>query len=689
MATTSKIKEDPDGPGTYEDNKDFIMGDNNITGLKEEKKDVEDDEIVREIDVYVSSALSSKLSLVQFPLQTASSRRVRKRTDKEKEKERQQSGENAADEALINKPTRNSGDPTGARIRSLHNILELEFPLPYHSGDKQFLSTMPYYVTSQKNRRLRSSSIPLNTHVALGNWSSDGKSIVLTPLLGGTGRGINDNVNATGGVGSQAGVAGGGGTDDTIGIVGGGGRSVLQMRPSFAHIDEADKTSQAGATTELPTKSISKKPTSVLLQAQAKKGGKGDNDARGILGLNEASENWVYLQIHGEDSDLSDEYRNLLDVTGNSLVPPPTIEFMNNIPLSSGDSSRRNKKKESIMAVKSYMKTLNYLPPSLSDVLEDEFELLYTAIMSNEKGEIFEGMDDDDDDPLLNLDDEKNNRDMSNLDEEALKEKKDLRIMKLLTDRITKQMFRSGGVPIPYQVLKRKFITPMLDLYSSGTSSDDDDEDDLETTVKKRHLQNLFALALSASSVLIRGSSFVLKSNLMMLSSPLSDFSFASYAKNKNFPTVKKEILQMIRDALLYILNRDGIIQRHMLFRMERTDDLIQNGFVTTSSTNGLPYNETQEEKRKKIEEENTDSIKFVNHQEKIEHLLNQLCVKDENCWKLKYSEEQEENESGDCEHRVSSMFEQDFPDEAQNHYFYWEKKKMSLQYLIDQYDGI
>lgn len=97
-----------------------------------------DDEIVREIDVYVSPELSEQLYLMQFPLHHG------------------------------HVPLADS-----ARIRKQHNMIELEHRIPQNIG-----SDGSFYL---QKRRLVSHTIPIATHLALGKMSEDG-DLHLIPL---------------------------------------------------------------------------------------------------------------------------------------------------------------------------------------------------------------------------------------------------------------------------------------------------------------------------------------------------------------------------------------------------------------------------------------------------------------------------------------------------------------------------
>jgi DNA-directed RNA polymerase-3 subunit RPC5 len=110
---------------------------------KEEHKDMEwnhqkDDELVREIDVFIAPELSEQLHLMQFPLHHGQV------------------------------PL-----PDSARIKQRHGIIELEHSVPGNIGTEG-----GFFLTKRKQA---SQVIPITTHLALGKLSNDGASMHLVP----------------------------------------------------------------------------------------------------------------------------------------------------------------------------------------------------------------------------------------------------------------------------------------------------------------------------------------------------------------------------------------------------------------------------------------------------------------------------------------------------------------------------
>ncbi|KAL3768096.1 hypothetical protein ACHAW5_009153 [Stephanodiscus triporus] len=149
----------------------------------------DDDPIVRTIDVYISPALSNTLHLLQFPIEPARRRRQHHRGGR-------------GGGGGIDKDDEDDDDdvpsPTEARFRPRHNMLELDYPLPQFRRD---LRRLPSNVATMMTTRTHSSnSVAPNTHLALARLDDSGSRLRVVPLI----------------------------------------RHALQMRPSFAHLDDVD-----------------------------------------------------------------------------------------------------------------------------------------------------------------------------------------------------------------------------------------------------------------------------------------------------------------------------------------------------------------------------------------------------------------------------------------------------------------
>ncbi|KAL7511666.1 hypothetical protein ACHAXN_012208 [Cyclotella atomus] len=116
--------------------------------------DEEANEIVREIDVFISPELATKLHLLQFPIQPAAS------------------------QTKARKPRQ--PEPIDAKFRPLHRMLELQYSIPqYAKGvpERPLPDTM--CLTS---RTFTSSHIKPVTHMALAKLSKDGTRLDVVPM---------------------------------------------------------------------------------------------------------------------------------------------------------------------------------------------------------------------------------------------------------------------------------------------------------------------------------------------------------------------------------------------------------------------------------------------------------------------------------------------------------------------------
>lgn len=120
--------------------------------------DVDEDEIVREIDVYISPALSQELHLIQYPLTPAAV---------------------AAD--APKSTTRYN--PVAARYKPRNQMMELDFVVNHDSFATLKRPNGIPYGFDLKQRTYGSTSIDLVTHTAVGIMSPKGDSMHLIPLL--------------------------------------------------------------------------------------------------------------------------------------------------------------------------------------------------------------------------------------------------------------------------------------------------------------------------------------------------------------------------------------------------------------------------------------------------------------------------------------------------------------------------
>jgi DNA-directed RNA polymerase-3 subunit RPC5 len=235
----------------------------------------EDDEVIREIDVFCSPALTSQLHLIQFPLQ--------------------------------HKPV---PLPEQARIRTKHGLmLELDQSLPANIGRDG-----DYFL--QKRTHV-SQTIPVSTHLALAKMiqSKDDKdALYLVPL-----------------------------------------EHILQMRPSFNHVDKSVSTDAAvdAEDDDQDAEPDAKERKPLMFQKkESERATIARQSSYAYKIACEESEEWQVLEVYGRDSaEYQQAYEQVLQGRKDGSRVPS---------LSSGEAE-------------SYIESLNYLPASSHG--EDEMDL--------------------------------------------------------------------------------------------------------------------------------------------------------------------------------------------------------------------------------------------------------------------------------------------------------------------------
>ena len=234
-------------------------------------EDTAHDEIVREIDVLLSPAMASQLYLMQYPL-------------------RPSQGHVALPEA--------------ARIKKDHGMIELDERIPSNVG------TNGNFALEQ--RTLVSQTIPVSTHLAVGQMDDSGNAIHLVPLL-----------------------------------------HIVQMRPSFAHVNEMNNNNNstidpldvADATEE---EKLEKKP--VLFQKkETERAAMLRKSSFAYKKASEESESWNMLAVCGPDTIPYHQAKESLACASPS------------VPLASMDATRNQN-------ASSFVYSLNYIPPPLHNV---------------------------------------------------------------------------------------------------------------------------------------------------------------------------------------------------------------------------------------------------------------------------------------------------------------------------------
>jgi len=367
--------------------------------------DDEYDEIVREIDVYISPELAKTMNLIQFPLHIASHSNIPTTNTKDAPQQR------------------HPPIPTAARLKPEHSLLELDYAVPTYSFSTQ--RSVPE-VLDLSNRTHTSSEIPITTHMALGIFDNTGTKIDLVPL-----------------------------------------HRVLQMRPSFQHIDAVFDDDDLLAK-QSSTADGKKKDNPILFKkSESERTVQIRESSYAFKRASEEKEEWLTLDVHGPRSvQTRDAMRKVSCPKEGRNVD---LKFVKPGKIGGGTG---------------YVKSLNYLPNvNFEEDAEEDFIKPPTV---GKKGATIAGGDDSDDDN----DDDKDDVPMEQDGEE---EETESMFQKELTDRVAKLLQGRGGVPIPYPVIRSRY-------HHSIPDSD-------------------LIHAISASAVLVRGN-FLLKSSLLGLTSP-------------------------------------------------------------------------------------------------------------------------------------------------------------------------
>lgn len=269
-------------------------------------RDVDDDEIVAEIPVFLSKKLSKQIHLIQYPLQK----------------------------------NPHPSQPIGVRVKPRHCMMELDFDTPCNIQMNGLYEMASRTYTSQ--------TIPVGTHMALGK---------LVAYSERNSENNNDNNNSNNNR-----------MESKLAMHLVPLSRITQMRPSFSHIDEAMAETSAKTDDELKSQSnklavdasrkmISIKKRESERQASARK------SSYGYKMASEDDEQWESLKICDEESlqakqlieniecPTADQSRNLFD-----------LRELEKRSSSVSTNASTSKSGQTALNV-NYLKTLNYLPP--------------------------------------------------------------------------------------------------------------------------------------------------------------------------------------------------------------------------------------------------------------------------------------------------------------------------------------
>eukprot|EP00544_Gedaniella_sp_CCMP2646_P012747 CAMPEP_0202489354 /NCGR_PEP_ID=MMETSP1361-20130828/7099_1 /ASSEMBLY_ACC=CAM_ASM_000849 /TAXON_ID=210615 /ORGANISM="Staurosira complex sp., Strain CCMP2646" /LENGTH=418 /DNA_ID=CAMNT_0049119079 /DNA_START=90 /DNA_END=1349 /DNA_ORIENTATION=+ len=228
------------------------------------------DEIVREIDVLLSPAMASHLYLMQFPLRP---------------------------QCQVAAATL----PDAARIKKDHGMIELDERIPLNAGRNGNFAL--------DQRTFVSQTIPVSTHLAVGQMDDFGNAIHLVPLS-----------------------------------------HIVQMRPNFAHVNEMHNANSGIDPFEDATEEerLEKKPV-MFQKKETERAAIIRKSSFAYKKASEESESWKMLVVCGPDTIPYHQAKESLTCASPSL------------PLVSTDATRNQN-------ASSFVHSLNYIPPPLFDV---------------------------------------------------------------------------------------------------------------------------------------------------------------------------------------------------------------------------------------------------------------------------------------------------------------------------------
>lgn len=321
--------------------------DKNNIGHDEDEDD--DDEIVQEIPVYLSPALSQNLRLIQFPL-------LQTRQD--------ESSASASTTIATQQPQ----EPTEVRLKSKHYMMEVDYETP------NAIDCQGNYSMSQ--RTYSSHTVPIATHMALGkllNMGMDNRTeLHLVPLAG-----------------------------------------ILQLRPNFNHVDQETAREESDeAMLEQQEESEQQNQNSQnndrkqpigLQKKESERAALARKSSYAFKRSSEESEVWQVLKIHSTSSqqaqDLVQQVTTSNHYTHNRVQPAGFNKNRRNHKTTTAGAAATSSASSSSLN-EQYVNSLNYLPAPPKRAPDDRHQGNLQSPYAN-GGHIRSApidMDDDDDD---------------------------------------------------------------------------------------------------------------------------------------------------------------------------------------------------------------------------------------------------------------------------------------------------
>jgi len=306
-----------------------------------------------------------------------------------------------------------SQTPTEAKFKPKHNMLEMQYEIPNstYGGHRKLPDKM-----CLNQRTYTSNSINPVTHMALGKLNSTGTRLDVVPIQ----------------------------------------NSVLQMRPSFAHLHEDEEddpnTTNSAAADESKldnTKSSGRQRPIMFAKKETERTANARKNSYAYKKQSEESEEWIPLNVHAIEGKWSSE----------------TKEALNKIKCK--DTGNEVKLSNDVGGDEGYVKSLNYLDAYSGEAFVEDLSDWKPSNIATEA----DGMDMEADGTASN--------DVARATEQATAE---------LAAKLAILLQTGNGTMIPYRVIRSRFQV--------NNVSDD-----------------LLTMALSSCAVLVRGN-FALKSNL-------------------------------------------------------------------------------------------------------------------------------------------------------------------------------
>jgi hypothetical protein len=412
---------------------------------------VDEDPVVREIDVYISPELASTAALVQYPLRPSS--------------------------FVVGGKPNTKFHPSAARTKPRHSMLELDYAVPVSTGHYSYHDVEEIDGT----RTFSSTAVPISTHMALGKLDDKGDRLDLIPL-----------------------------------------HTVLQMRPTFSHIDAVDPQQVAAAEQKAAEAQAAQQQqaaagTKPLLfkRKESDRAATARRQSFAHLKSEQDAEEWIELQVvGGEDRGLND---------GDDDGEPRKDAVLDRVACKHRSHIIRLSKTV-VGGNIGYVNSLNYLPMTMDLTGSSD-----AASSGNTAAE-------------------------TNLNSIITPENVD-KYKADLTTRLATLLTSSGGIPVPYPVFRSQYVGQELDPATGRVAN-----------VKEGCLtEEMLIDCLSATAALVRGN-FVLKSSLCGLSVQVAEARDVALAiLNKHGKIRRQTLLKALTETAEGEAMDEAIITEHLI----------------------------------------------------------------------------------------------------------------------------